>query len=152
MYGGGLFTQKSVLGIKDLKMKTPKHCLQCKIISRPNGGGETTVPVCNPPLCLKTLQSGRARFHARAKSPARAAQPLGVPPQETLEIELDEDAGTDESRKIAPASQANYRPVSNRAGKTVMARPGLRTCDPRCRNARGRVCVCSCNGRNHGAG
>ena len=30
--------------------------------------------------------------------------------------------------------------------------PSMHICDARCMNARGRMCECSCGGKNHGAG
>ena len=30
--------------------------------------------------------------------------------------------------------------------------PSKHACDARCMNARGRICECSCGGKNHGAG
>ena len=126
-------------------MNAPTACLQCLI-------PETGNPVCNPLLCPKTLQTVPAKLSSHRQ--IRPAPPPRIHiPQKPLDIGPGED---DEYEAAAVPGHGHgygtYRPVSNRAGKTVMARPGVRTCDPRCRNARGNVCVCSCNGRNHGAG
>ena len=122
-------------------MNAPTPCLQCLI---PETGG----PVCNPLLCPKTLQPAPARLSSRRQIRPVPASRIHIP-QKPLDIGPGEE---DEYEAAAVPGYGTYRPVSNRAGKTVMARPGVRTCDPRCRNARGNVCVCSCNGRNHGAG
>ena len=126
-------------------MNAATACLQCLI---PETGG----PVCNPLLCPKTLQTVPAKLSSRRK--IRPAPPPRIHiPQKPLDIGPSEDEDDEyEADAIPGHGYGTYRPVSNRAGKTVMARPGVRTCDPRCRNARGNVCVCSCNGRNHGAG
>lgn len=130
-------------------MNAPTACLQCLI---PETGG----PVCNPLLCPKTLQPAPARLSSRRQ--IRTVPPPRIHiPQKPLDIEPGEDDDDEYEAAAVPGhghghGYGTYRPVSNRAGKTVMARPGIRTCDPRCRNARGDVCVCSCNGRNHGAG
>ena len=129
-------------------MNAATACLQCLI-------PETGNPVCNPLLCPKTLQTAPAKLSSRRQ--IRPAPPHIHIPQKPLDIGPGEDDGDEyeyeyEAAAIPGHGHGTYIPVSNRAGKTVMARPGVRTCDPRCRNARGNVCVCYCNGRNHGAG
>ena len=132
-------------------MKTPEPCLQCHIPDNPGKDVPTPTPVCNPLLCPKTLRTGPVRRSStpRRRIPPAAPAARSTAPPQLLEVEPGED---EETETAAMPDIGTYRRVTNRAGKTVIARAGVRNCDPRCRNARGNVCVCSCKGRNHGIG
>ena len=100
-------------------MNAPTLCLQCRIPEN----AETGAPVCNPLLCPKTIQTPRSGAHPVGKS----GPPRIYIPQKPLDIGPGED---DEYEAAAVHGHGTYRPVSNRASKTVMARHGVRTCAP----------------------
>ena len=86
--------------------------------------------------------SGRPR-----RSQASPRRQKGAGPTPTLDIGILSEA--DES-ETGIGDAVPYRAVVNRAGRTIMARPGTRPCGPRCQSAQRPNCACSCGGRNHG--
>lgn len=123
---------------------TTPPCLNCQ----PNPEAEGPDYVCAITNCLRTLKTAKApRTSRRTISPAKRKHQ----PETDPELLIDDKAETElDAGATDPAAPA--RPVRNRAGMTVMARTGRRPCDHRCQFARGRICVCRCGGRNHGAG
>ncbi len=54
------------------------------------------------------------------------------------------------SRFVGKDTEGNILPITRKIERK--RNPSLHKCDARCLNARGFLCECSCNGRNHGAG
>ena len=149
--------------------KTAEPCLECRIPEPAAPDQAPGEPVCNPYICPKLgrhRHGGRRRHgsgvpaghgRGRAGAPAPRLKPdleASQPAMPGGEHGDDEEEEAEERRfeRAVGLPAGSYRRVSNRAGKSVIARQGSRRCDPRCLYAKGNVCVCACGGRNHGAG
>lgn len=101
---------------------------------------------CNPNHCPRLAPPGHAAVNHRRHTAAvtRSRRTIIPTPPDILN-----DQAEPEDLTLAAVP---YRAVTNSAGRTIMAKTGSRRCDPRCQNARGPQCVCSCGGRNHGIG
>ena len=56
------------------------------------------------------------------------------------------------SAKDVPMSTRDQYILPIQRSIEFKARPSLHKCDARCQNAKGRICECSCRGKQHGAG
>lgn len=53
---------------------------------------------------------------------------------------------------VTEPTPAGYVAVTRRDGVTIHAKHSTHRCDARCLYATGKLCECSCGGKNHGAG
>lgn len=99
---------------------------------------------CNPKHCPKLASPSAASRHRHPQAPPRRHKAATPNPINPIAILTTDDEPEDLALTTLP-----YRAVTNRAGHTIMAKPGTRRCDTRCQSALRPKCVCSCGGRNH---